>query len=125
MQTEIKPGSRPTVPERTEVLLNASGSCSSEQSKKTEKGNSAESKMISPGLCRQNSQELLETKTHLSETDIRVAANASPRRPEKREKTAKVFQIAVVNALLTRHPLPSLGASTSPNSSFSTDSWIA
>lgn len=103
VQTEIKPGSRPTVPERTEVLLNASGSCSSEQSKKTEKGNSAESKMISPGLCRQNSQELLETKTHLSETDIRVAASASPRRPEKREKTAKVFQIAVVNALLTRH----------------------
>jgi hypothetical protein len=32
-----------------------------------------------------------------------VAANASLRRPEKREKTAKVFQIAVVNALLTRH----------------------
>uniref|UniRef100_A0A8C2PKZ7 Uncharacterized protein n=1 Tax=Capra hircus TaxID=9925 RepID=A0A8C2PKZ7_CAPHI len=103
VQTEIKPGSRPTVPERTEVLLNASGSRSSEQSKKTEKGNSAESTMISPGLCRQNSQELLETKTHLSETDIRVAANASPIRPEKREKTEKVFQIAVVNALLTRH----------------------
>nr|XP_020770773.1 uncharacterized protein C2orf73 homolog isoform X2 [Odocoileus virginianus texanus] len=103
VQTEIKPGSRPTVPERTEVLLNTLRSCSSEQSKKTEKGNSAEGKMISPGLCRQNSQELLETKTHLSETDIRVAANASPRSPERREKTAEVFQIAVVNALLTRH----------------------
>ncbi|XP_063085448.1 uncharacterized protein C2orf73 homolog [Cavia porcellus] len=61
VQREIKPGSRPAVPMGTEVLLNASGSCSSEQSKKTEKGNSAGSRMISPGLCQQNSQELLET----------------------------------------------------------------
>ncbi|XP_007465747.1 PREDICTED: LOW QUALITY PROTEIN: uncharacterized protein C2orf73 homolog [Lipotes vexillifer] len=103
VQTEIKPGSRPTVPKRTEVLLNAPGSCSSEQSKKTEKGNSAESKMISPGLCRQNSQELLETKTHLSETDVREAANTCPRSLERREKTADVFQITAVKALLTRH----------------------
>uniref|UniRef100_A0A8B9XL79 Ciliary microtubule inner protein 6 n=1 Tax=Bos mutus grunniens TaxID=30521 RepID=A0A8B9XL79_BOSMU len=88
-QYRDKTRSRPTVPERTEVLLNASGSCSSEQSKKQRK--------------ETQRKELLETKTHLSETDIRVAANASPRRPEKREKTAKVFQIAVVNALLTRH----------------------
>ena len=62
MQTEIKPGSRPIVPKGTKVLLNAPELCSSEQSKKTEKGNSSESKMISPGLCQQNSQELLETK---------------------------------------------------------------
>ncbi|XP_006174505.1 uncharacterized protein C2orf73 homolog [Camelus ferus] len=103
VQTEIKPGSRPTVPKGTQVLLNALGSCSSEQSKKTEKGNSAESKMISPGLSRQNSQELLETTTHLSETDIREAANACPRTPERRERTAGVFQITAVNALLTRH----------------------
>ncbi|EHB05718.1 hypothetical protein GW7_15252 [Heterocephalus glaber] len=61
VQREIKPGSRPIVPTGTEVLLNALGSCSSEQSKKTEKGNSAGSRMISPGLCQQNSQELLET----------------------------------------------------------------
>uniref|UniRef100_H0XCN3 Ciliary microtubule inner protein 6 n=1 Tax=Otolemur garnettii TaxID=30611 RepID=H0XCN3_OTOGA len=86
VQREIKPGSRPTVPKGTEVLLNAPGSCSSEQSKKTEKGNSAESKMISPGHCRQNSQELLQTKTHLSETDVRQAAKACPQSPESREK---------------------------------------
>ncbi|KAM6180338.1 ciliary microtubule inner protein 6 [Erethizon dorsatum] len=61
VQREIKPGSRPIVPTGTEVLLNAPGSCSSEQSKKTEKGNSAGSRMISPALCQQNSQELLET----------------------------------------------------------------
>ncbi|XP_005391087.1 PREDICTED: uncharacterized protein C2orf73 homolog [Chinchilla lanigera] len=61
VQREIKPGSRPRVPTGTEVLLNAPGSCSSEQSKKTETGNSAGSRMISPGLCQQNSQELLET----------------------------------------------------------------
>ncbi|XP_057599240.1 uncharacterized protein C2orf73 homolog [Hippopotamus amphibius kiboko] len=102
VQREIKPGSRPTISKRTEVLLNAPGSCSSEQSKKTEKGNSAESKMISPGLCQRNSQELLETKTHLSETDIREAANACPRSPERREKIADIFQITAVNAFLTR-----------------------
>ncbi|XP_004436700.1 PREDICTED: uncharacterized protein C2orf73 homolog [Ceratotherium simum simum] len=103
VQTEIKPGSRPIVPKGTEVFLNAPGSCWSEQSEKTEKGNSAESKMISPSLCRQNSLELLETKTHLSETDVREAAKACPRSPETREKTADVFQTAAVNALLTRH----------------------
>uniref|UniRef100_A0A8D0YJM9 Uncharacterized protein n=1 Tax=Sus scrofa TaxID=9823 RepID=A0A8D0YJM9_PIG len=103
VQTEIKPGSRPIVPKRTEVLLNAPGLYSSEWSQKTEKGNSAESKMISPGLCRQNSQELLETKTHLSETDVREAANACPRSPERREKIADPYQITAVNALLTSH----------------------
>ncbi|XP_046925803.1 uncharacterized protein C2orf73 homolog [Lynx rufus] len=103
VQTEIKPGSRPIVPTGTEVLRNAAGSCSSEQSKKTEKGNSAESKMISPGLCRQNSPELLETETHLSETDVRGAAKACPRSPERREKAADTFQITAVNALLPRH----------------------
>nr|XP_012633263.1 uncharacterized protein C2orf73 homolog [Microcebus murinus] len=102
VQREIKPGSGPTVPKGTEVLLTAPGSCSSEQSKKTEKGNSAESKMISPGLCRQNSQELLETKTHLSETDVRQAAKACPRSPESREKTAGISQTTVGDALLTR-----------------------
>ncbi|XP_001497059.4 uncharacterized protein C2orf73 homolog [Equus caballus] len=102
VQTEIKPGSRPIVPKGTEVLLNAPRPCSSEQSKKTEKGNSAESKMISPGLCRQNSQELLETKTHLSETDVREAAKACPSNPERREKTADTLQTAAANALLTR-----------------------
>ncbi|XP_046518920.1 uncharacterized protein C2orf73 homolog isoform X2 [Equus quagga] len=102
VQTEIKPGSRPIVPKGTEVLLNAPRSCSSEQSKKTEKGNSAESKMISPGLCRQNSQELLETKTHLSETDVREAAKACPSSPERREKTADILQMAAADALLTR-----------------------
>ncbi|XP_072624460.1 ciliary microtubule inner protein 6 [Canis lupus baileyi] len=103
VQAEIKPGSRPIVPKGTEVLRNALGSCSSEQSKKTEKGNSAESKMISPGLCRQNSPELLETETHLSETDVREAAKACPRSPERREKVADIFQITAVNALLPRH----------------------
>lgn len=34
VHTEIKPGSRPTIPKGTEVLLNAPGSCSSEQPKK-------------------------------------------------------------------------------------------
>lgn len=102
MQTEIKPGSRPIVPKGTEVLRNALGSCSSEQSKKTEKGNSAESKMISPGL-QQNSPELLETETHLSETDVREAAKACPRSPERREKVADILQVTAVNALLPRH----------------------
>ncbi|KAM5317977.1 ciliary microtubule inner protein 6 isoform 1-T1 [Glossophaga mutica] len=98
IQREVKPGSRPRVPKGTEVSLNAPGSCSSEQSKTTEKRNSAESKMISPGLClcRQNPQELLETKTHLSETDVREAAKACPRSPERREKIADVFQTTAV-----------------------------
>uniref|UniRef100_A0A8D2JN71 Ciliary microtubule inner protein 6 n=1 Tax=Sciurus vulgaris TaxID=55149 RepID=A0A8D2JN71_SCIVU len=61
VQREIKPGSRPIVPKGTEVLLNAPGLCSSEQSEKTEKGNPTGRRMISPGLCQQNSQELLET----------------------------------------------------------------
>ncbi|KAM5227879.1 LOW QUALITY PROTEIN: ciliary microtubule inner protein 6 [Ctenodactylus gundi] len=65
VQKEIKSGSRPIVPKGTEVLLNAQGLCSSEQSRKTEKGNSAGSRMISPDLCQENSQELLEIKTHL------------------------------------------------------------
>ncbi|XP_016077665.1 PREDICTED: uncharacterized protein C2orf73 homolog [Miniopterus natalensis] len=102
VQTEIKPGSRPRVPKGTEVLLNAPGSCSSEQSKKTEKGNSAESKMISLGLCRQNSQELLETKAHLSETDVREAAKACPRSPERGEKIAEVCPTTAADAPITR-----------------------
>ncbi|XP_032733670.1 uncharacterized protein C2orf73 homolog isoform X1 [Lontra canadensis] len=102
VQTEIKPGSRPIIPTGTEVLRNPLGSCSSEQSKKTEKGNSAESKMISPGLCRQNSPELLETENHLSETDVREAAKACPRSPERREKVADIFQATAVNALFPR-----------------------
>ncbi|KAM5253016.1 ciliary microtubule inner protein 6 [Hipposideros larvatus] len=103
VQTEIKPGSRPIVPQGTEVLLNASGSCSSEQSKKTEKGSSAESQMISPSPCQQNSQELLETKPHLSETDVREAAKACPRSPARGEKSTAVFQTTAVNFLLARH----------------------
>lgn len=51
----------PIVPKGPEVLLNTLGSGSSEQSKKTDKGNSSEDKITSPGLCQQNSQELLET----------------------------------------------------------------
>lgn len=74
-----------------------------QNSPKKQRKETAESKMISPGLCRQNSQELLETKTHLSETDVRVAANTCPRSLERREKTADVFQIIAVKALLTRH----------------------
>uniref|UniRef100_A0A2K5RQS5 Ciliary microtubule inner protein 6 n=2 Tax=Cebinae TaxID=38070 RepID=A0A2K5RQS5_CEBIM len=103
VQREIKPGSRPTVPKGTEVLLNAPGSRSSEQSKKTEKGNSAESRMISPCLCQQNSQELLETKTHLSETDFRQAAKACPSSPESREKTTGATQTTEGDVLFTRH----------------------
>ncbi|XP_037663311.1 uncharacterized protein C2orf73 homolog [Choloepus didactylus] len=103
VQTEIKPGSRPIVPKGTEVLLNAPGSCSSEQSKKTEKGNSAESRMMSPSLCRQNSQEPLETKTHLSETDVKKAAKACPSSPERKEKISGVFQTPTVDILLSRH----------------------
>ncbi|NP_001356330.1 ciliary microtubule inner protein 6 isoform 2 [Homo sapiens] len=103
VQREIKPGSRPTVPKGAEVLLNTPGSRSSEQSKKTEKGNSAESRMISPGLCQQNSQELLEPKTHLSETDVRQAAKACPSTPESREKTSGATQTTVGDALFTRH----------------------
>ncbi|XP_012586937.1 PREDICTED: uncharacterized protein C2orf73 homolog [Condylura cristata] len=102
IQTEIKPGSRPAVPKGPEVLLNAPESHSSEKSKKTEKGNSAESKIISPELCQQNSQELIEAKTHLSETDVKEATKASPRNPETREKIADVFQTTTKDALLTR-----------------------
>uniref|UniRef100_A0A0D9RN09 Uncharacterized protein n=1 Tax=Chlorocebus sabaeus TaxID=60711 RepID=A0A0D9RN09_CHLSB len=96
---EIKPGSRPIVPKGTEVVLNAPGSRSSEQSEKTEKGSSAESRMISPGLCQQNSQELLETKTHLSERDVRQAAKACPSSPESREKIAGATRTTVGDAL--------------------------
>ncbi|KAG8512307.1 putative protein C2orf73 [Galemys pyrenaicus] len=102
IQTEIKPGSRPTVPKGPEVLLNAPGSHSSEHAKKAEKGNSAESKMISPELCQQNSQELIETKTHLSETDVKEeATNACVRNPERKE-IPKAFQTVPDDVLLTR-----------------------
>ncbi|KAM9187828.1 ciliary microtubule inner protein 6 [Dugong dugon] len=99
VQMEIIPGSRPIVPKGTGVLLKAPGSCSSEQSRKTAKGNSAESRMISPGLCRQNSQEPLETKAHLSETDTREAAQACPRSPERKEGPG-VFQKTAEDLLL-------------------------
>ncbi|XP_049726398.1 uncharacterized protein C2orf73 homolog isoform X1 [Elephas maximus indicus] len=100
VQTQIKPGSRPTVPKGTEVVLKAPGSRSSEQSRKTEKGNSAESRMVSPGLCPQNSQEPLESTAHLPETDAREAARARPRSPE-REEVAGVFQTTAVGVLLS------------------------
>ncbi|XP_021563187.1 uncharacterized protein C2orf73 homolog [Carlito syrichta] len=102
VQREIKPGSRPTVPEGTEVLLNAPGSCSSQQPKKTEKGNSVETRMISSGLYQQNSQELLDTKTRLSETDVKEAAKVCPRSPESREKTADISQTTITDAFLTK-----------------------
>ncbi|XP_060043629.1 uncharacterized protein C2orf73 homolog isoform X1 [Erinaceus europaeus] len=98
VQTEIKPGRRPTVPQGKEVLLNASGSRSPEESKKTEKGNLEESKMISPP-GQQDSQELLETKGHLSETDIREAPLKSPRSPESVEG----FQATAGDTVLTKH----------------------
>ncbi|XP_005884712.1 PREDICTED: uncharacterized protein C2orf73 homolog [Myotis brandtii] len=102
MQIEIKPGSRPRAPQGTAALLNAPGSCSSEQSKKTEKGNSAESKMTSPGVGQQTSPELLETKTHLSETDVREAATAGPTSPVRRE-SADGAPTTAADALITRH----------------------
>lgn len=95
MQMEIKPGSRPRAPGGTEAVLNAPGSCSSEQSKKPEKGNAAESKMTSPGLGQQKSSGLLETKTPLSETDVREAAKACPTSPVRRKSAA--------DALIARH----------------------
>ncbi|KAI2523406.1 hypothetical protein KI723_020601 [Homo sapiens] len=59
--------------------------------------------MISPGLCQQNSQELLEPKTHLSETDVRQAAKACPSTLESREKTSGATQTTVGDALFTTH----------------------
>ncbi|XP_027478850.1 uncharacterized protein C2orf73 homolog isoform X1 [Zalophus californianus] len=103
VQTEIKPGSRPIVPTGIAVLRNAPRSCSSEVSKKTEKGNSAEGKMISPGLCRQNSPELSDTETPLAETDVREAAKACPRSPERKERVTDIFQVTAVNVLLSGH----------------------
>lgn len=102
MQVEIKPGSRPRAPQGTEALLNAPGSRSSEQSKKTEKGNSAQSKMTSPGVGQQTSPELLETKTRLSETDVREAAKASPTSPMRGE-SADGAPTTAADALITRH----------------------
>lgn len=102
MQIEIKPGSRPRAPQGTEALLNAPGSCSSEQSKKTEKVNSAERKMTSPGVGQQTSPELLEMKTHLSETDVREAAKAGPTSPVRRE-SADGAPTTAADALITRH----------------------
>jgi hypothetical protein len=61
VQREIKLGAMPIVPKAPEVLLNTLESGSSEQPQKTDKGNSSGDKVTSPGLCQQNSQELLET----------------------------------------------------------------
>uniref|UniRef100_A0A8C6GFC0 RIKEN cDNA 4930505A04 gene n=1 Tax=Mus spicilegus TaxID=10103 RepID=A0A8C6GFC0_MUSSI len=61
VQREIKLGAMPIVPKAPEVLLNTLESGSSEQPPKTDKGNSSGDKVTSPGLCQQNSQELLET----------------------------------------------------------------
>ncbi|XP_054584188.1 uncharacterized protein C2orf73 homolog [Eptesicus fuscus] len=102
MQIEIKPGSRPRAPRGTEAVLNAPGSCSSEQPKKPEKGNSAESKMTSPGLGQQKSSELLETKTPLSETDVREAAKACPTSPARR-KSVDGAPTTAADALIARH----------------------
>nr|XP_006122177.2 uncharacterized protein C2orf73 homolog isoform X1 [Pelodiscus sinensis] len=80
--TEIKPVSGPIVPKGTEIFLSSRGSCSLEQPK-TEKGNSMESQMTSPGLCLQNSQETLDCETHLSKPDVRESAKAYSRIPVK------------------------------------------
>ncbi|XP_006778741.1 PREDICTED: uncharacterized protein C2orf73 homolog [Myotis davidii] len=102
MQIERKPGSRPRAPQGTEELLNAAGSCSSGQPKKTEKGNSAERKMTSPGAGQQTSPELLEAKTHLSETDVREAATAGLASPVRGE-SADGAPTTAADALITRH----------------------
>uniref|UniRef100_A0A8C8TRG4 RIKEN cDNA 4930505A04 gene n=2 Tax=Peromyscus maniculatus bairdii TaxID=230844 RepID=A0A8C8TRG4_PERMB len=59
VQREIKPRTTPIIPKGPEVLLNALGSCSSEQPQNTEKENSSGDRVTSPGLC-QNSHELLQ-----------------------------------------------------------------
>lgn len=104
MQIEIKPESRPRAPQGTEALLNAPGSCSSEQSKNTEKGNSVESKVTSSGVGQQQSPELLQTKAHLSETDAREAATARPTSPGRRA-SADAAPTTAADALTTRHNL--------------------
>lgn len=96
MQIEIKPGSGPRAPQGTEAALNAPGS------KKPEKGNSAESKMTSPGLGQQKSSELLETKTPLSETGVSEAAKAGPTSPVRR-KSVDGTPTTAADALITRH----------------------
>ncbi|XP_007936231.1 uncharacterized protein C2orf73 homolog, partial [Orycteropus afer afer] len=101
VQTEIKPGSRPIVPKGTEVLLNAPGSCSSEQTRKQRKETQRKQNDLT-GLGRQNSQELLETKIHLSETDVRETAQACLRNPGRKE-ISSFFHTTTVNVLLTKH----------------------
>ncbi|XP_030050446.1 ciliary microtubule inner protein 6 [Microcaecilia unicolor] len=91
--TEIKPVSEPIVPKGIKAFQSATGSHPPEQPK-TGKGNSVKSKMTSPNLCFQNSQQMCDFKSHLSKTDLREAAKAYPRIPASEQNSSSTSQTA-------------------------------
>lgn len=85
------------VPKGTEIFLSAGGSCSTEQPK-TEKGNSVESRVTSPSLFLQNSQETVGSENHLSKPDVRATAKAYSKIPGRGHESSGVSQTTEVSA---------------------------
>nr|XP_033791619.1 uncharacterized protein C2orf73 homolog isoform X2 [Geotrypetes seraphini] len=95
--TEIKPVSEPITPKGIKALLSATGSHPPEQPK-TGKGNSVKSRMTSPSLCVQHSQQMCDSESHLSKTDFREAAKAYPRIPASGQSSSSISQTAEEDA---------------------------
>nr|XP_014353421.1 PREDICTED: uncharacterized protein C2orf73 homolog isoform X2 [Latimeria chalumnae] len=93
--TEIKPVSGLIAPKGADAFLNTLGSGSLEQSK-TKRGNSVEGKVTSPKLCSLNSQQMFNSGTQLSKTDMKEAAKAYPRIPAKVQTSSSISQTAEV-----------------------------
>ncbi|XP_053140493.1 uncharacterized protein C2orf73 homolog [Hemicordylus capensis] len=77
--------------ERTQVLPSTQGSGPLEQPK-TEEGNSAESCLTSPSLRLPDSQETLDSGTHLSKTNASAGAKANPSSSERRQESSGISQ---------------------------------
>uniref|UniRef100_A0A8C5M8Q4 Ciliary microtubule inner protein 6 n=1 Tax=Leptobrachium leishanense TaxID=445787 RepID=A0A8C5M8Q4_9ANUR len=105
--TEIKTEARPDVPQGTRLFPNVTGSHLIQQPE-TQKGNSAESSMTSPNLGMHGSQQMFNSKSHLSKTDFREASTSisrapcSQRSPARSTQAASVGQACVKNVALAQ-----------------------
>ncbi|KAM4695314.1 ciliary microtubule inner protein 6 isoform 2-T2 [Discoglossus pictus] len=106
---EIKTDSGPVVPQGTKRFLNATGSHSLEQPQ-TGKGNSVESSMTSPKLCVHSSQQMFNSESHLSKTDLREAAKTYARNTAREQsspggsQTAKSQSLVPIGELVSSRP---------------------
>ncbi|XP_029449303.1 uncharacterized protein C2orf73 homolog isoform X3 [Rhinatrema bivittatum] len=95
--TEIKPVSGPMAPKGIKVFLSAVGSRPPEQPK-NEKGSLVEGCVTSPNLCLQNSQQMFDSESHLSKTDLGEAAKIYPRIPAGGQNSSSLSQPAEEDA---------------------------